>query len=67
MAQYGGGQPGPPNGRDGMRKDIASALMIVAGFVLVLIAAWLADPRLAIAIVGFALGGVGVALGFERW
>jgi hypothetical protein len=50
-----------------MRKDIASALMIVAGFVLVLIAAWLADPRLAIAIVGFALGGVGVALGFERW
>ena len=64
--QYGEGGPsrGGPGGR---RKDIVSALMIVGGFLLVLSAAFFTDPRLAILVAGLAFGGVGVALGFDRW
>lgn len=44
-------------------RSVLSSLLELAGAVAVALAAWLADPRLALALAGFVLIGAGYVLG----
>lgn len=58
--------PPAPRGRSRVAIELLALLLVVAGIVMVLTAAWAADWRAGLAVLGVAVIGAGVVLGNDR-